>query len=47
MLFHVSGTDRATFAGVAVLLSILTMVACYVPAGRAARIDPMTALRES
>ena len=45
MLFGVSSTDVATFAGAAVALFGLTMLACYMPARRAVRIDPMAALR--
>jgi putative ABC transport system permease protein len=44
-LFEVSPTDPATFAGVAALLLVVTVLASYVPARRAASVDPMAALR--
>lgn len=45
-LYGVSPTDGLTYIGVLVLLAVISLIACYVPARRAARIDPMRALRE-
>jgi predicted permease len=44
-LFGVSAHDPLTFGGVAVLLIIVTVAACYIPARRAIRVDPVAALR--
>ena len=44
-LFGVSATDPATFFGVALLLALVSMVACWIPGRLAARVDPMVALR--
>jgi len=45
MLFGVSPTDGLTYAAVSALLVITVFAACFVPARRAARVDPLEALR--
>jgi putative ABC transport system permease protein len=46
MLFEVAPSDPTTFAAVSAILAAVAFFACYLPAQRATRVDPLVALRE-
>ena len=46
LLYGVTATDPLTFAAVAALLAFIALIACWAPARRASRVDPITVLRE-
>jgi putative ABC transport system permease protein len=45
LLFGITAADPISYAGVVLLLLVVVVLACYIPARRAMRVDPMVALR--
>jgi putative ABC transport system permease protein len=45
LLFEVGSTDPATFAAIVLLFTAVSLIACYIPARRATRVNPLIALR--